>query len=211
MHALGSIGADGPTEDEMREALQKLEPLWDELFPAEKEWIVKLLVDAVVVDKDHLGIHLRLHGLNSLVAELAGEGPAEVGKDGQTVDVHVPMEFKVRGGRKEIILPADAAVQSKAQPNRPLVLALARAHHWQRMLDTGQVGALNDLAQLCKVDRSYVGRVVKLTSLGPDFVDGVLTGSERAGLSLAMLREDIPLLWDKQRQALDSFYSLHHI
>ncbi len=29
-------------------------------------------------------------------------------EDGATVTVHVPMTFKVRGGRKEIILPADA-------------------------------------------------------------------------------------------------------
>ena len=123
-----ALGSGGPTEDDVREALQKLDPLWDELFPAEKERIVKLLVEEVVVSKDGLLIRLRLHGLNSLVAELQAEGPAgavgpvgsdgpvEPGKDGQTLDIRVPMEFKTRGGRKEIILPADAAVQPKAQP-----------------------------------------------------------------------------------------------
>ena len=44
------------------------------------------------------------------------DGRVEPGKDGQTVDVRVPMEFKVRGGRKEIILPADAGPEPKAQP-----------------------------------------------------------------------------------------------
>lgn len=122
MEAMGSCG---PTEDDVREALQKLDPLWDELFPAEKERIAKLLVDAVVVNKDGLVIRLRLHGLNALVAELQGDGPVEIGKDGQTVDVRVPMEFKTRGGRKEIILPPDADAEPKAQLNRPLVLALA--------------------------------------------------------------------------------------
>ena len=147
------------------------------------------------------------------MAELQGDGPVEPGKDGQTVDIRLPMEFKTRGGRKEIILPANAGTGPKAYRNRPLVLALARAYRWQRMLDTGQVGSLDDLARLCKVDRSYVGRVVKLTSLAPDLVNGVLTGSERAGLSLAKLREDIPLLWDKQRQVMGSFDSdsRHHI
>jgi hypothetical protein len=38
------------------------------LFPAEKERIVKLLVEEVVVSKDGLLIRLRLNGLNSLVA-----------------------------------------------------------------------------------------------------------------------------------------------
>ena len=36
------------------DALQKLDPLWDELFPAERERIVKLLVEEVVVSRDSL-------------------------------------------------------------------------------------------------------------------------------------------------------------
>ena len=76
----------------MRQALQKLDPLWDELFPAEKERIVKLLVQEVVVSQDGLVIRLRLNGLNSLVAELAGDGPVETAEDGRTADIVVPVE-----------------------------------------------------------------------------------------------------------------------
>ena len=119
-------GAGGPTEDDVREALQKLDPLWDELFPAEKERILKLLVEEVVVNPKGLLIRLRLNGLNSLIAELAGEGRGVVGNDGQTVDVRVPMEFKVRGGRKEIVLPPDANTTPDVGPRRPIVVALAR-------------------------------------------------------------------------------------
>ncbi len=85
--------------------------------------------------RDGLLIRLRVNGLNSLVGELQDDGPAEgadgcveMSKDGQTVDLRVPMEFKVRGGRKEIILPPDTESEANAQPNRSLVLALARAH-----------------------------------------------------------------------------------
>jgi hypothetical protein len=60
----------------VREALQRLDPLWDELFPAEKERIVRLL-GGVVVSKDGLLTRLRLNGLNSLVAELQGDAVAE--------------------------------------------------------------------------------------------------------------------------------------
>jgi len=76
----------------VRQALQKLDPLWDELFPAEKERIVKLLVQEVVVSQDGLVIRLRLNGLNSLVAELAGDGPVETAEDGRTADIVVPVE-----------------------------------------------------------------------------------------------------------------------
>ena len=40
------------TEAEVREALQRLDPLWDELFPAEQARIVQLLVERVDVRAD---------------------------------------------------------------------------------------------------------------------------------------------------------------
>ena len=40
------------TEDEVREALAQLDPLWDELFPAEQARIVQLLVERVEIGPD---------------------------------------------------------------------------------------------------------------------------------------------------------------
>ena len=184
----------------MREALQKLDPLWDELFPAEKERIVKLLMQEVVVSPDGLLIRLRLNGLNSLVAELQGDGPAELARDGQTVDLRVPIEFKVRGGRKEIILPPDANTTPDVGPRRPIVIALARAYKWQQMLDAGLVGSLAELAGEVGVDRSYAGRVLRLTSLAPDIAQAILRGVEPDGLSLAGFRAGLPVCWHEQRK-----------
>ncbi|HUU21013.1 MAG TPA: hypothetical protein VM389_00630 [Phycisphaerae bacterium] len=125
----------------MRDALQKLDPLRDELFPAEKERIVKLLVQEVVVSRDGLLIRLRLNGLNALVAELQGDGRLELARDGQTADICVPMEFKRRGGRKEIVLLPDAHTAAEVGLRRPLIVALApsrRAQVGGKMLDTGE-------------------------------------------------------------------------
>jgi len=199
-HAVEALGAGGPGESDVREALQKLDPLWDELFPAEKERIVKLLVQDVAVRKDGLVVRLRLNGLNSLVAEIQGDGPAEPGKDGQTVDVHVPMEFKRRGGRKEIVLPPDAETEPKAQQNRPLVLALARAHRWQRMIDSGEVPGVEAIAAQHGVDRAYVSRILGLTALAPDIIGAILAGHEPDGISLSKLHGEMPLCWQEQRE-----------
>ena len=43
---------DDITEDDAREALMQLDPLWDELFPAEQARIVQLLVERVDVRTD---------------------------------------------------------------------------------------------------------------------------------------------------------------
>jgi hypothetical protein len=238
-HTLEALGAGGPAEDEVRAVLQKLDPLWDELFPAEKERIVKLLVQEVVVGRDSLLIRLRLRGLNSLVAELAGDGLAKgaggrvvPSPDGQlvlrsdsapprvglavqekplrgvaTVDIRVPMEFKTRSGRKEIIsvgspsgLPPDAATAADVGPRSPLVVALARAYRWQRMLDDGEVPGVEAIAAQHNVDRAYVSRILGLAMLAPDLAEAALAGNEPEGLSLRKLARFLPPRWDDQRR-----------
>jgi len=58
------------TEAETREALERLDPLWVELFPAEQARIVRLLVERVEVGPEGADVRLRLDGLASLVRDL---------------------------------------------------------------------------------------------------------------------------------------------
>jgi hypothetical protein len=62
------------TEEEVREALARLEPLWDELFLAEQARIVRLLVERVHISPTGADIQLRVEGLTSLAHDLAGIG-----------------------------------------------------------------------------------------------------------------------------------------
>jgi len=58
------------TEAEVRDAIERLDPVWDELFPAEQARIVQLLVERVDVGPAGLDIHLRTEGLATLVGDL---------------------------------------------------------------------------------------------------------------------------------------------
>jgi site-specific DNA recombinase len=60
------------TEEEAREALTQLEPLWDALFPAEQARIVQLLVEQVDVGRHGVEVRLRPNGLAGLVREVLG-------------------------------------------------------------------------------------------------------------------------------------------
>ena len=203
---------DGPSENEVSKALRQFVPLWDELFPAEKQRIVRLLVAEVVVGTDALLIRLRLNGLNSLVGELQGDSTnegdrppegtsqAELGNSGQTVDIRVPMQLRTRAGRKEIVLPTDAATTADVGPRSPLVVALARAYHWQRMIDSGEVPGVEAIAARLGLDRTYVSRMLPLTSLAPDIIEAILRADEPDGLSLEKLRKNLPVRWDEQRR-----------
>ena len=68
--------ADAPnlTEAETLPVLERLDPLWDELFPAEQARIVRLLVERVEISPTGADIRLRLKGLASLVRDLGGIG-----------------------------------------------------------------------------------------------------------------------------------------
>ena len=60
------------TEAEVRDALAHLEPMWEELFPAEQVRLVQLLVERVTVGPTGADIKLRVDGLSSLVRDLRG-------------------------------------------------------------------------------------------------------------------------------------------
>jgi DNA invertase Pin-like site-specific DNA recombinase len=60
------------TEAEVREALEHLEPMWEELFPGEQARLVQLLVERVTVGPTGADIKLRVDGLSSLVRDLRG-------------------------------------------------------------------------------------------------------------------------------------------
>jgi DNA invertase Pin-like site-specific DNA recombinase len=58
------------SEAETREALLRLDPLWDELFPAEQARIVALLVERIDVGTEGLTLRLRVDGLGELAREM---------------------------------------------------------------------------------------------------------------------------------------------
>ena len=59
------------TEAEARDALHRLDPLWDELFPAEQARIVELLIARVEVDRLGITVELRADGVGALARDLA--------------------------------------------------------------------------------------------------------------------------------------------
>ena len=84
--------------------------------------------------------------------------------------IRVPMKFKRDRGRKQVIAPAGLegpVVFSRGQAQQALVLAIARAHRWSRMLERGEVQSINELAEQQGVDPSLIGRTLRLATLAP--------------------------------------------
>ena len=65
-------------------------------------------------------------------------------------------------------------------------------------INGASTASLEDLASANGVERTYVGRFLRLTSLAPEIAERILDGDEPEGISLAKLRTDLPVVWDEQ-------------
>lgn len=118
--------------------------------------------------------------------------------------LNVPLRFKKQAGRKQVILPQAFTGESPISPSHQeaLVIAIARAHRWQKLLDEGKFESLSDLARDIGLDVSFAARLLRLTLLAPDIVEAILAGEEPSGLSLNRLAMPMPAVWDEQRVQL---------
>lgn len=118
----------------------------------------------------------------------------------QGVRVHVPMTFRRRSGRKEIIVPDGLENPCDNGPDyhEAMVIAISRAHRFKRLLDEGKYRSIAEMARAVKVNRHYLARMLRLTLLAPDIIEAILDGQAPDGLSLEVLRRPMSMVWEEQ-------------
>ena len=121
--------------------------------------------------------------------------------DQTTITVHVPMKFTIRGGRKTIL---SDAVPAPPQPriDNALLKALARAHRWRRMIESGEYASITELAKADGVNQSYACRVLRLSLLAPSIVTAIIDGRHDSDVMLKQVMKPLPIRWDEQTATL---------
>ena len=114
-----------------------------------------------------------------------------------TVTVHVPFRIVKRGGRKEMVLPANTPAQRKT--DNTIVKALARAFRWKCMLEAGEFTTMAELAEREGIAPSYMTRTLRLSLLAPDIVEAILDGRQGPDMTLAQMLEPFPASWEEQK------------
>ena len=119
----------------------------------------------------------------------------------EVVSVEIPMTFKKRGGRKVIVLPdgTHGNPLPMATIDNTMIKAVARAFRWQRLLENGTYGCLDEIAKAERIGPSFVSRVIRLALLAPDIVEAILAGRQPAHLTLRDLMQPFPVEWAGQR------------
>jgi len=129
---------------------------------------------------------------------------AQLSKDGALLTVHVPMAFRKHGGRKLMLAPSGTEIPSA--PGRridsALIKAIARAHRWKRMLESGGYASITELAEAEKINQSYLCRILRLNLLAPDIAEGALNGTLSPEFTLERAMKPLPVGWEDQRRIL---------
>jgi site-specific DNA recombinase len=203
-------------EADVREALGRLDPLWDELFPAEQARIVQLLVERIDISPDGADIRLRTEGLANLAFELnairARAGGSVIAKpkiksDGRTITVRVPISIRKRGGRKVVLTPDGSEHNPSTlrgqQIDNAMLKALARAFRWRDMLESGKYLTIKEMAAAEKINPSYVARIIRLTLLAPRTIQMIVEGRQHPSFALPVLMKPFGPIWATQPSTID--------
>jgi hypothetical protein len=121
-----------------------------------------------------------------------------------SITVRVPLAIRRRPGRRTVVTlvcqQGDKVMPTRADP--ALVKALARAFRFQRLLDEGRYASISEMAAAERIERGYLGSLLRLTLLAPDIVEAILDGKQPPKLGLPTLMEAFPAEWLQQRHAL---------
>lgn len=118
----------------------------------------------------------------------------------------IPIRIRRSGGRK-VVVPA--ASHAAPEHDAPILTALSRAFHWQRLLDDGVVKSGADIARREGLHHTTVNELLRLTLLAPDLVRAILDGGQPRTLSLIWLKNnELPDDWEAQQALFAGFDTL---
>ncbi len=129
---------------------------------------------------------------------------AAVRQSGAKLTTFIPVRIKRHGGRK-VVIPAAAGDKMPAR-DAPILTALSKAFHWQRLIDEGIVKSGSDIARQEGLHQTTVNELLRLALLSPAVVRSILDGHQPKTLSLIWLKNNLlPTDWDEQHALFDGF------
>jgi len=113
----------------------------------------------------------------------------------------IPVRIRRSGGRK-VVIPAPETPEAQApEHHQPILNALSRAFHWQRLIDEGRMTSGVEIARQEGLNQSSVNELLRLTLLSPQIVLALLAGRQPKTLTLRWLKNhELPADWEAQQE-----------
>lgn len=120
-----------------------------------------------------------------------------------SITVRVPLAIRRRPGRKTVVVPEGvaAAAPTRMRADPALVKALARAFRYQRLLDEGRYASISEMAAAERIERGYLGSLLRLTLLAPELIEAIMDGRLPSELGLPTFQKPFAPSWEAQRRS----------
>ncbi|SLN74228.1 recombinase family protein [Oceanibacterium hippocampi] len=137
---------------------------------------------------------------NSLLAWLMDE-PPDAEQEPSIVTIEQPMSIRRHGVESRMILANGTA--PTCQPDAALIDLVVRANRYLGTLTDGSAKSISEVAEEHGANASEVSRLLPFAFLSPHLVEGILAGTQPAGLGAQRLsRIDLPCDWSQQAKIL---------
>ena len=101
----------------------------------------------------------------------------------------------------KIVEPTNPTKDMPARDEK-LYNAVTKAFYLKNEMETKKI-SLAELSRREHCDHTYIGQVVRLTTLAPDIIMAIIEGRQPKLLTLRrLLRERFPYSWEEQRKEL---------
>ena len=121
-----------------------------------------------------------------------------------TIRVIIPLKLRKKNGRPQILPPANYKPSEDRTQDPHILRAIGRAWAWQRRMEAGEFGTVDDLAAALKLGDRHVSRLLRLAYLAPQVLRRLACGREPTNLSMHDLCFLAGETWhDQEMRALD--------
>lgn len=120
----------------------------------------------------------------------------------ETMRVIIPLTFRKRNGRPQILPPADSPANDDPGPDPHIMKAIAQAWSWRRRLESGACSTNRDLAAEDRISNQFISRYIRLAYLAPTVLDRLLLRREPPAISIREMTFVADLPWGEQEDAV---------
>ena len=190
------------SSNEIQNCCKNIEKIWDVLLAVERRKIVLSIINRVTLYCNQVEIEIKTNSLEKVISEALHIELNKV-KENKIFTISIPINLQ-RIKSQTVVISSDDGIYKPTRHHivNHLLINLALAWKWKRMLDTKEYDNLKQISSVEEMDTSLVYKIFKFNFLAPDIVDYIVNHPEcNQFLSIRELsRLTIPLLWEEQRE-----------
>ena len=104
-----------------------------------------------------------------------------------TVSIFIPLTIKKRKGKPRLMKSGSQPIISERQQKPHILRAIGRAWSWRRILESGQVSTIHEIARAEGVTDRYISRMMRLAYLSPEILERLVVKKEVLDISIRNL------------------------